>query len=258
MTYRDNSKPAVLNRKQLSDQVFDYLRVKIISGKVQNGDWIRQEDIAEELEVSHTPVRQALERLVMDGMAERVPFKGVRVVRSSIGEMAEIYALRMFIEPILVRLAVPHLSQNVEKIQLLSRWIDQSKDMVTLDQMAARRLINLNFHSEIVQESRNTTLLWLHNITLNKFPDWILAEGLFKNEDQVRSHFDAEVAEHRSILEAIARGDADLAVHWVEDHLRRTFMTDLVTLAGIPPDLLKAKEKDLKALENGRVLSELA
>jgi DNA-binding GntR family transcriptional regulator len=101
-------------------------------------------------------------------------------------------------------------------------------------------------------------LLWLHNITLNKFPDWILAEGLFKNEDQVRSHFDAEVAEHRSILEAIARGDADLAVHWVEDHLRRTFMTDLVTLAGIPPELLKAKEKDLKALENGRVLSEMA
>jgi len=164
----------------------------------------------------------------------------------------------MFVEPILVRLAVPHLSKNVEKIRLLSDWIDQSKDMVTLNQMAARRLINLNFHSEIVQESRNSTLLWLHNITLNKFPDWILAEGLFKNEDQVRSHFDAEIAEHRSILEAIEQGDADLAVRWVEDHLRRTFTTDLSTLAGIPPELLKEKESDLQALKNGRVLSDLA
>jgi len=90
MLFHDNSKPSVLSRKQLSDQVYDYLRVKIISGKVHNGEWIRQEDIAEELGVSHTPIRQALERLVMDGMAERIPFKGVRVVRSSIGEMAEI------------------------------------------------------------------------------------------------------------------------------------------------------------------------
>ena len=258
MPYQENAKLPILSRKQLSDQVYDYLRVKIISGKVQNGAWIRQEDVAEELGVSHTPIRQALERLVMDGMAERIPFKGVRVVRSSIEEMAEIYALRMYVEPILVRLAVPTLSKDEEKIQLLSGWIDQSKDMVTLDQMTARRLINLNFHSEIVQESRNSTLLWLHNITLNKFPDWILAEGLFKNEDQVRSHFDAEIAEHRSILEAIARGDADLAVRFAEDHLRRTFMTDLVTLAGIPPELLKEKEKDLQALKNGRVLSDLA
>ncbi len=258
MTYQENAKPPVLSRKQLSDQVYDYLRVKIISGKVQNGAWIRQEDVAEELGVSHTPIRQALERLVMDGMAERIPFKGVRVVRSSIEEMAEIYALRMYVEPILVRLAVPTLSKDEEKIQLLSGWIDQSKDMVTLDQMTARRLINSNFHSGIVQESRNSTLLWLHNITLNKFPDWILAEGLFKNEDQVRSHFDAEVAEHRSILEAIARGDTDLAVRYSEDHLRRTFMTDLVTLAGIPQELLKEKEKDLQALKNGRVLSDLA
>jgi len=252
MSFHESANPPFLSRKQLSDQVFDYLRVKIISGKVHNGEWLRQEDVAEELGVSHTPVRQALERLVMDGMAERVPFKGVRVIRSSVDEMAEIYALRMFVEPILVRLAVPRLSKNAEKIQLLSDWIDQSKEMVSLDQMAARRLINLRFHSEIVRESGNSTMLWLHNVTLNKFPDWILAEGLFKNEDQVRSHFDAEIAEHRLILEAIAQGDADLAVRYAEDHLRRTFMTDLVTLAGIPPELLKEKEKDLRVLKNGR------
>jgi DNA-binding GntR family transcriptional regulator len=258
MSSQDNTNPSVVSRKQLSDQVYDYLRVKIISGKVHNGEWIRQEDIAEELGVSHTPIRQALERLVMDGMAERVPFKGVRVVRSSVGEMAEIYALRMFVEPILVRLAVPHLSKNPEKIHQLSDWIDQSKDLVSLDHMAARRLINLSFHSEIVRESGNPTLLWLHGITLNKFPDWLLAEGLFKKEDQVRSHFDAEIAEHRSILDAIAQGDADLAVRYVEDHLKRTFMTDLVTLAGIPPELLKEKENDLQALKDGQVLLGLA
>lgn len=251
MSYRENAKPSVLNRKQLSDQVFDYLRVKIISNGVHDGEWLRQEDIAEELGVSHTPVRQALERLVNDGMAERVPFKGVRVVKSSIGEMAEIFALRMFVEPILVRLAIPHLSKNGEKIQLLSRWIDQTDEMVSLDQMAARRLINQNFHLETVRESNNSTLLWLYEITLNKFPDWILAEGLFKNEDQVRSHFHAEITEHRSILDAIARGDADLAVQSVEDHLRRTFMTDLVILAGVPPELLKAKEQELLVLKNG-------
>jgi DNA-binding GntR family transcriptional regulator len=252
-----NTNPSVLSRKQLSDQVFDHLRVKIISGKIQNGEWLRQEDIGEELGVSHTPIRQALERLVMDGMAERLPFKGVRVIKPSIDEMAEIYALRMYVEPILVRIAVPNLARNKEKIQLLSGWIEQAKDMVTLDQMADRRLINLNFHSEIVRESKNLSLLWLHNITLNKFPDWILAEGLFKDGEQVRSHFNAEITEHSEILEAISRGDSDLAVRFTEDHLLQTFRRDLVTQAGIPLELLLEKQKDLLILNNGRLPSNL-
>jgi DNA-binding GntR family transcriptional regulator len=62
MSYQENAKLPVLSRKQLSDQVYDYLRVKIISGKVQNGAWIRQEYVADELGVA-TPIRQALERL---------------------------------------------------------------------------------------------------------------------------------------------------------------------------------------------------
>ncbi len=257
MSYLTDTKPSVLSRKQLSDQVFDHLRVKIISGKVQNGEWLRQEDIVEELGVSHTPIRQALERLVMDGMAERIPFRGVRVIKPTIDEMAEIYALRMYVEPILVRIAVPNLGKNKEKIQLLSGWIEQSKDMVTLDQMAARRSINLNFHSEIVKESRNSSLLWIHNITLSKFPDWILAEGLFKEGEQVRSHFNAEIAEHSAILKAIAQGDSDRAVRCVEDHLLQTFKRDLVAQAGIPLELLLEKENDLLVLNNGRMPSNL-
>lgn len=250
MSYNNDILPSTLNRKQLSDQVFDYLRAKIISNGVQDGEWLRQEDIAKELGVSHTPVRQALERLVMDGMAERVPYKGVRVVKTTKEEMAEIYALRMFLESILVRLAVPHLNKNLNKIQLLSSLIDQTKEMISLGQMSARRLINQRFHLEIVKESNNSSLLWLYEITLNKFPDWILAEGLFKQEDQLRSRLNAEVAEHRAILDAIVKGDVDLAVQSIEDHLKRTFTTDLVILAGISPELLKAKEQDLKVLKN--------
>ena len=62
-----------LHKRSLTDEVYDYLSGKIIAGKYSSGDWLRQEDISTLLGVSHTPVREALDRLVATGLAERVP-----------------------------------------------------------------------------------------------------------------------------------------------------------------------------------------
>jgi DNA-binding GntR family transcriptional regulator len=68
-----------LQRRSLKEEIFDVLHDKIIAGKVGPGEWLRQEDIASQLGVSMTPVREALDLLVSVGLAERVPYRGVRV-----------------------------------------------------------------------------------------------------------------------------------------------------------------------------------
>ncbi|MFZ0534735.1 MAG: GntR family transcriptional regulator, partial [Anaerolineales bacterium] len=66
----------VLRKRSLTDEVYEYLSSKIIAGKYSSGDWLRQEDISNLLGVSQTPVREALDRLVASGLAERVPYRG--------------------------------------------------------------------------------------------------------------------------------------------------------------------------------------
>ena len=87
-----------LQRKSLKEEIFDVLHEKIIAGKVLPGDWLRQDDIATQLGVSMTPVREALDLLVSVGLAERVPYRGVRVPQPSADEIAESYAMRLLLE----------------------------------------------------------------------------------------------------------------------------------------------------------------
>ena len=68
-----------LTHKPLKEEIFDALHRQIIAGKYTSGDWLRQEDIASQMGVSMTPVREALDLLVAKGRAERVPYRGVRV-----------------------------------------------------------------------------------------------------------------------------------------------------------------------------------
>ena len=73
-----------LRRKPLKDEVFDVLHQDILSGKYAAGAWLRQEEIARRLGVSMTPVREALDLLVAAGLAERVAYRGVRILQPSV------------------------------------------------------------------------------------------------------------------------------------------------------------------------------
>jgi DNA-binding GntR family transcriptional regulator len=87
-----------LQRRSLKEEIFDVLHDKIIAGQVGPGEWLRQEDIATQLGVSMTPVREALDLLVSVGLAERVPYRGVRVPQLTTEEIAEAYAMRLLLE----------------------------------------------------------------------------------------------------------------------------------------------------------------
>src|SRR6266508_3170980 len=69
----------LIQKRPLKEDIFDVLHEKIISGTYKPGDWLRQDDIATQLGVSMTPVREGLDLLVSAGLAERVPDRGVRV-----------------------------------------------------------------------------------------------------------------------------------------------------------------------------------
>lgn len=67
-------------RKSMRDDVFDILHERIIAGQYAPGEWLRQEDISTQLGISMTPVREALDLIVSAGLAERIPYRGVKIL----------------------------------------------------------------------------------------------------------------------------------------------------------------------------------
>ena len=84
----------LLQKRLLPDEVFELLHNKIVAGQYRLGRWLRQEELASELGVSPTPIREALDRLVSAGLAQRFPYGGVRVLQPTTEQIVEAYALR--------------------------------------------------------------------------------------------------------------------------------------------------------------------
>src|SRR6202142_2267403 len=124
---------APILRKSMRDDVFDILHERIIAGQYAPGEWLRQDDISSQLGISMTPVREALNLLVSTGLAERIPYRGVRILQPTPQEIVDSYAMRLILESSAIYLASLNISDmeisNLEKILAQSKSLVQLKDM---------------------------------------------------------------------------------------------------------------------------------
>lgn len=140
-----------LSHKPLKEEIYDALHRQIIAGKYVPGDWLRQEDIATQMGVSMTPVREALDLLVASGIAERVPYRGVRVREMSAKDVADAYGLRLILEAMIAREAALHITSA--QIANLEKIMDEMKKRVKLNEMPQERQLSRDFHLSIAEAS---------------------------------------------------------------------------------------------------------
>ena len=103
---------SVNGHRPLGDLVCQRLRDAIIDGRLQPGQWLRQEALAQELGISQMPVRDALKRLVAEGLAERIPYRGVRVISFSPEDVLDMFTVRMVLESLAVRYATGRITEE--------------------------------------------------------------------------------------------------------------------------------------------------
>ena len=232
--------PDPLPHRSLRDEVFDILHKRIIAGEVRPGEWLRQDDIASQLGVSMTPVREALDLLVASGLAEREPYRGVRVVELTHDEMLDAYGLRILLEPAAARLASE--TATPREVEELKRLLVGTFELVRLEDMSRLRECSRQFHAAVVTMSGSPLLTRLYGIASAKFPDWMLYEAMFRHPEALTESLRAEQAQHRAILNAIAARDPEAAARASLDHIL-SLGKDLETYLGIPRELIQQKEK---------------
>ena len=234
-----------LTHKPLKEEIYDALHRHIIAGKYGSGDWLRQDDIASQMGVSMTPVREALDLLVAAGLAERVPYRGVRVREMSTKDIVEAYGMRLVLEAMIARDAAVNITP--QQISGLKKILDEMKRHVKLNEMPKERQLSREFHAAIAEASGNDLLIKLYAVVANAFPDWLLYEALYRIPDLLTSSVAQTFEEHTAILSALIKGDVDKAVQASIEHVLDSGKW-LEEYHGVPAELLREKERQVMHL----------
>jgi len=234
-----------IQKRPLKEDIFDVLHDKIISGRYKPGEWLRQDDIATQLGVSMTPVREALDLLVSSGLAERVAYRGVRVREISTKDIVEAYGLRLYLEVLIAQEAARHITP--EQVAGLERTILQMKKHDNLKDVSIARKLSREFHSSIADATRNDLLIKLYGVVSNAFPDWLLYEALFRYPEILRDSMSDMHTEHIAIVDALKKGDGHKAALRSVEHVMESGEW-LVEYLQIPAELLREKEEQVLSL----------
>lgn len=204
----------------LGEAVFRSLCQAFHVGIYRPGDRLREEDVAQRLQVSRTPVREALGRLLAKGLVEPASGRGLVVRSLGTAEVLELYAMREILEGAAARLAAQHASRSEidALVDLESAFEARSNDPAEMARL------NRAFHEMIFRSARNRYL----DSALQELQDGIALLGMTTFSIGGRPSTAAQ--EHRSLIDAIAARDADRAESLARAHIREALRSRLKLL----------------------------
>lgn len=202
----------IVTRQTLGDQTRDVILERILSGVYKQGDRLVESQIAKELQISQSPVREALRDLTAMRFVELEPFKGARVRRISLGEIAQIYPVRAALEELAGQLAAPHLKGNVEALEEIYRQMHQAAELENVQEFAR---LDARFHRTIVRASNNPFLAGAWESLLIESWTYFTALRIIVADIGLMP----VVKMHRPLLEALGAGDAEGASMKMKSHI---------------------------------------
>lgn len=216
----------ISSRTDYVDEVYKTLLDAISAGTLAPGERITQEDLAEQLNVSRSPVLQALRLLKKDGLLQEAPGRGLVVARLEPERIGHLYRVRGALDGLAARLA----AERGERIDLA--LIEAGRAAAAGQDVKAMIEADTAFHSAIYEASGNPLLI--ENASLQ----WVHLRRVMGAVLQHSSGRSTIWDEHEAIVQAIHDLDADRAAHLAEHHASlagRNLVEHLQTLQSTAP-----------------------
>ncbi|MDK2881641.1 MAG: hypothetical protein PWQ99_1416 [Clostridia bacterium] len=197
--------------KPLREVVFDTLREAIINGVLRPGERLMELQLAEELGVSRTPIREAIRKLELEGFVVMVPRKGAYVAGISLKNIADVFEVRAALEALAAGLAAERITD--EELEGLERIIVRKKKSIEEGDVAGFVQCDMEFHDAFYKASRNERLVQiLGNLQdeIHRFRSVSLAYP---------GRMQDALEEHRKIVEAVAERDVARAQKLAWEHI---------------------------------------
>jgi DNA-binding GntR family transcriptional regulator len=210
----------------LTDTAYKGLRAKLANGSLRAGQRIVNRTVARELNISQTPLREAINRLASEGIVEYVPGAGAYVRSITSQELLQLYDLRELIEPFAAASAARQIGEAelLEMGSICDDWRriareirDGGRSTVTVEEMAQWNDNEEKFHALLFQASRNP---WLLSIARNLRLLSVAFSVQRENPQLLGVHAAATTwREHVRIVRALRRHDAENAERLVRQHV---------------------------------------
>jgi DNA-binding GntR family transcriptional regulator len=205
--------------RTVGDMVYAVIRESIVNGVIAPGEWLRQDQLAEQIGVSRIPVRSALIQLETEGLITFHPYRGAIVNRLTVDEMRENYELRTLLESHALRKAIPAMTPErlapLEQLAAELNQVESGEDFLTL---------RTAFYRELYDGARRPQLVrMIEKLRNDAGRYWLQRHIAYVNRPGERDHMD--------LLPFVRSGDVEGAVSWLEQHLARV-CDRLVSLMG--------------------------
>jgi DNA-binding GntR family transcriptional regulator len=192
--------------------VLQALRRALLTGGIPAGTRLVQDDIAAQLGVSNTPVREAIRQLAAEGLVRFVRYKGAVVHKPTLAEIQELYELRLLLEPVAIGKAAERMSDA--EIEQARRFFRRAVATTALEDWIVR---NREFHGCLIEGAHSprlsTFVASLKDLALTQV--WVSISSASDRMAMVAGGN----AEHAEILEAVESRDSARAAQVVRGHL---------------------------------------
>lgn len=199
----------------LTDQVYSILRDRVLAGKMPPGEFIREHEVSERLQVSRTPVREALGRLASEGFLERLPHRGFRVPEESVAGLVEFYPIICALEALAAEESFAAL--DAAGIAELRATNSKYREAFEAEDIAAGISLNHRFHHQLSAGSSNRRLRGMLDELRSK------VESLEIWAFSHLSEWAESIDEHEELLAAIEKKDFELAIEVLRKNRLTTY-----------------------------------
>lgn len=196
------------------EKVFDRIKQGIIAQEFPAGYLLNERKLAKELDVSRTPVREAIQMLEREGWVEVIPWRGAMVQPVIISDIEETFQLRMAIEPLIIDLILDKMGEEeLQKIEEI--WEEQAR-LAEAKEAEEFILRDQDFHLFLASLTKNRRL----QLIMGQLRDTHLRMGVEAIQQETR--FEGTLEEHRAIIDALKAKQYLKARQAMLDHLLAT------------------------------------
>lgn len=207
----------VKKRATLKTQVYDYLKESIIMGGLKPGERLIEEKISEELQVSRSPIREAIRMLEKDGLLLVNSSGGVTVVEPSIQDFQHLYECRVEMEPLAAFYAAERRTQ--EQIELIRTYLLQMGKISETNDLKKVHDANVNFHETIISASGNPFLVSM--ISQLRGVNSFYRKSILEENPL---HMEHALHDHQQIFQAIVHQEPEKARKLMKDHIESDYI----------------------------------
>lgn len=213
-----------LKNVSLSEQIYNLLKKQIIDGKINHGERLVIDKIANEIGVSSTPVRDALRLLVSSGFAEKKNNDGIFIIDLSKKDVIELFDMREVLEGLAVRLLTKKLDcKEIECTELKTLKVEfeeKEKELLERNKDIPHEL-DIKLHDLLLKLSPNKRLKKQIKLMMNqtyrirKLQHQSKVRDIDNHERLLR-----ETQEHINIIDSILKGESEEAEYLMREHIK--------------------------------------